>query len=503
MANWKKPLAIIFAVSSVAWGSTSIYAQIPASPDRERVVEQRAVAAEPTKVAGGLEASQPMPSPESPFANMKVVTGDISQVAYAETQVNQSADTSDDIMSVPQPVAFAAEQFNDMSVPTAEATKSVSAEAESVQAVTPFERLLPQRDQAVEAARLAEASNRHRELVRSRFEASSLTAVTLNRAPTVTIHPGNNTTGPNECVVEVLPDQAARGGYKLQLAIPDSVSSIEVLPTNSANRSFRIRMDDNATPMPQTPASEGLFDEQRPEALTMTNEVAQMDVAQTEVGKKEVANKGVAKGEALRKAMGGKTAGLKFKENPFFHQTELAVSQESPVSSVGHDQRVELTGARMPLGTEGVTEDSSALPGEMERANMEPSDSGAQKLPAQPAGVSLPITVEPRGPATMDPRGTADFAVVVRNHSGAKIENYDLRLSLPEGMHITVLDRPADYDAQFQTVTWRLSDLDAGTTDTIRYRVQSKLDGRHTQALEVGESGQFGNLTTFSTSTVR
>lgn len=498
MANWKKPLAIIFAVSSVALGSTSIYAQIPASPDQEQAVERRVVAGKPTNATGGLEDSKPMSLSESPFANMQVVTGDISQVVYAETHVDPSADEKEDSLTVPQQAVGAAEQFNDLSVPMAEAKQGVGAGAVSVPAATQFERLLPQRDQAVQAARLAEVSDDHLDSVTSRFEATALSAVAPNRAPTVTIHPGDNTTGPNECVVEVLPDQAANGGYKLQLAIPDSVSSIEVMPTNSANRSFRIRMDDNATQMPQTPASKSMLDEQQSEAPTMTTKVAQNEITHAEAAQAEV-----AKGETLRRGLGGKTAGLKFKENPFFHQTEIATSQKGPVSDIGLEQRVELAGARMPIGKDADAEDSSVLSNEMERANMEPSDSGAQKLPAQPAGVVIPVSVEPLGPATMDPRGTADFTVVLRNQSGTKIENYDLRLSLPEGMHITVLDRPADYDAQFQTVTWRLSDLGAGATETIRYRVQSKLDGRHTQALEVGESGRFGNLTTFSTSTVR
>ena len=79
--------------------------------------------------------------------------------------------------------------------------------------------------------------------------ASSTYAQTSMQPPAVILSQADGMV--SDCEIDVK-ESASHDGYRLRVRVPDSISLIELTPSTSSNRSFRIRMDDPAS-APATP----------------------------------------------------------------------------------------------------------------------------------------------------------------------------------------------------------------------------------------------------------
>ena len=306
------------------------------------------------------------------------------------------------------------------------------------------------------------------------------------QAPALMIHPAVKSSGlPENCEIDLRPS-ATGNGYRLELKVPESVTEIDVTPTSRSSHKvdFRISMDRtqriaNApqTELPQEQpnravAIEATFSDTRPAATSENSDVDQ-----------------------------------RFKRNPFFYQATGSQAQLSSMRSPGtmrpnrfytpkvapvtlqqpsldvrelvklgnsEPDTIELTSASK-VTDDAVVEDERALP---ELNSMSKS--------------KLNIGIDAFGPASMNVYGTADFVVKLTNEHEEPVTDFELRLLVPEGLNVKVLDRPATFDEDSSTITWSFPHLAEHSTLALRYRVEAVASGEMTQSLEVGKQGIFG-----------
>lgn len=206
---------------------------------------------------------------------------------------------------------------------------------------------------------------------------------------------------------------------------------------------------------------------------------------------------------SLSKAVGGgvASANTSFQSNPFFDPQVHNGVKVKLTSGVG-------TGHTAPetIGSEPMLSDEPLEYYELARENkvgtlssvappaqMEQAGSGASEAP-----VSDGIVLEFSGPKTVSVTDNADFEIVVRNEKGTDEPPFEVRLSLPLGMHVLVMDKAGLYDPKYHTLTWQVGQLKAHDSVSFQYRAKAQGAGKHTQAVEFGRNGKYSSLTTMS-----
>lgn len=90
------------------------------------------------------------------------------------------------------------------------------------------------------------------------------------------------------------------------------------------------------------------------------------------------------------------------------------------------------------------------------------------------------------GPGKVSAGEEAEFSIEVDNTSSEVADGVIVQLSMPENMKVTVLDRAAWYDKDTKKISWKLSSLENGASETIRYRGVFKTPGTVNQSIVVG-----------------
>lgn len=85
----------------------------------------------------------------------------------------------------------------------------------------------------------------------------------------------------------------------------------------------------------------------------------------------------------------------------------------------------------------------------------------------------------------------AEYQVLVENASADDVKDVLVQLAIPTGLEVTVLDRDAWFDGDARTITWRLSEVTAGSKETIRYLAKVVSADGQLQKVTIGAANQF------------
>ena len=327
------------------------------------------------------------------------------------------------------------------------------------------------------------------------------------KTPTLVIHPAVQARGlADHCEVDLRPSDAS-SGYRLELRVPDSITEIDITPTNQVGRSgdFRISLDrGNRGPAPVQPVASGPEPDQqnldpRPQGAYVPVETRLSDSFQMKTPKKPT-NRG-------------------FRSNPFFYQATSNVAQANPApkqpgvareassqSLRSTDLPARRTVAQAPTYRQGDVAPVSLNEPQLDVRTLvtlgkhdDPHSTegplGAHPLvpiPAEPTDSRLSVSVEPICPSRMNVGGTADFVIMLTNQETHALSDFQLQLKIPEGLVVKVLDRPANFNAENRTVTWSFPYLAGNSSLALRYRMEATEVGESTQRLRVGNDGDFG-----------
>lgn len=103
------------------------------------------------------------------------------------------------------------------------------------------------------------------------------------------------------------------------------------------------------------------------------------------------------------------------------------------------------------------------------------------------------------GPQLTYINSTGTWSIDIHNDQPRDLEDLQVRLQLPIGMAVTVLDRQAEFNARESTITWHLPRLTAGQTETIPFKATISQFGNH--ALEATVQDMAGTIDTATMST--
>ncbi len=78
------------------------------------------------------------------------------------------------------------------------------------------------------------------------------------------------------------------------------------------------------------------------------------------------------------------------------------------------------------------------------------------------------------------------WAITVDNDQTRDVEDVQVRLMLPMGMVIKVVDRKADFDPASSSITWTIPRLAAGSSETIPFKATISEFGQHAVKISVG-----------------
>jgi hypothetical protein len=78
-----------------------------------------------------------------------------------------------------------------------------------------------------------------------------------------------------------------------------------------------------------------------------------------------------------------------------------------------------------------------------------------------------------------------DQTIVVANTGQAPATEFHVRLTIPQGLTVTTLESPADFDAARGTLTWKIAQLGPGEEQHLRFKARTVLLGKHAQRVEV------------------
>ncbi len=97
------------------------------------------------------------------------------------------------------------------------------------------------------------------------------------------------------------------------------------------------------------------------------------------------------------------------------------------------------------------------------------------------------LTTSLSGPKTLASNREYDFEIFVSNTTNDISTEIIIQLNLPPGLMITNLDRQAWVNQEQRTVSWKVSPLEVGMTETITYRIKTgETEGDQIQSIVVG-----------------
>jgi hypothetical protein len=97
------------------------------------------------------------------------------------------------------------------------------------------------------------------------------------------------------------------------------------------------------------------------------------------------------------------------------------------------------------------------------------------------SALALPVNVAVAGPENLTVGSTYDFTITVLNESMIGIEDLSLAIATPGGVDVTVIEKPADFDAVNRTLTWQLPRIEAGDEVVFRYKISTTAAGQFQQ----------------------
>jgi len=295
--------------------------------------------------------------------------------------------------------------------------------------------------------------------------------------PTVLIRP--SVTSPehlNQCVVEIN-EVKSTNDVTLKVAIPDSVTMVEVVPNRSSGttRNFRIKMEQGVQPQRET---------EQPEPVDYLAQRQQQRAPQPRVASSPTS----APAEKTNKSFG---AG--YSKNPFFGNSAPPVA-ETRQTVVRAEQVKSLPSQAYPSHTVGVRDflqrtshlspSQTPRPEELEELSHKPEPQAAEFahgfLPTKPI-----VAAQIIGPASVDLGQTADYMVAIVNPMNHVNQGLEVDLDVPKGLEIVLLDRPAEFNKRKRTLRWKLNEILPGEEVRLKYRVKSTYKGKHRQRVSV------------------
>ena len=307
--------------------------------------------------------------------------------------------------------------------------------------------------------------------------------------PTVVLRPSALLSNQeNECVFEINEIKSSND-VSLKVAIPDSVTMIEVVPNRDSNslRKFRIKME-------QGTESE-LANLQPTSEPSTQDEPAESQPAPTSPLEPILPFEPI---DAVHKAQPG------YLKNPFFDQTGLS----STVQKVANDASSAQNQEQMPAETNSLKKEQEkkllGVRGFLKRISHTAPAEAPEQLATQELGFetdvpekesikhahifapSVPvIAAQIVGPTQIDVNQTADFMIGIVNPMEVTNRNLEIELDVPFGMKIVLLDQPADFNDQTGVLHWRVKEIKPGGKARLRYRVLSLRPGNQVQRLGV------------------
>ncbi len=155
------------------------------------------------------------------------------------------------------------------------------------------------------------------------------------------------------------------------------------------------------------------------------------------------------------------------------------------------------------------TQPEAALDPSLPQANSQPLEKQIAEAPSDVASDDLTPSIladstEPRsgwfqsqlktkidGPQHAVTGEEAEYQVLVENASGEDVNEVLVQLAIPTGLEVTVLDRDAWFDGEARTITWKLSQVAAGSKETIRYLAKVVSADGQLQKVTLGAANQF------------
>lgn len=303
----------------------------------------------------------------------------------------------------------------------------------------------------------------------------------------------------NECVFEIN-EIKSTNDVSLKVAIPDSVTMIEVVPNRSTNsaRSFRIKMEQGVEPEQKSPVAASLNQQtQQPRCPVELQPLPQHVSSTPSVPFDEVP-------QSFRPG---------FSKNPFFVQKVAKAQQpipaQHPVPFQQPTHRLRQTEAHQdnvareatPTFKQAYRNDtvgvrdffqrtSHSLPvetppqGNLQELTFEPASQQPQFaysfLPSKPI-----IAAQIVGPASVDVGQTADYMVAIVNPMNSINRNLAIELDVPRGLEVVLLDRAADFNGRTRTLYWTVNEIQPGEEVKLNYRVKSIRKGKQLQRVAV------------------
>ncbi|MEM9941521.1 MAG: hypothetical protein AAF939_08020 [Planctomycetota bacterium] len=284
------------------------------------------------------------------------------------------------------------------------------------------------------------------------------------------------------CQIELIKTDS---GYGIKLYVPDAVDLVEVTPTAENQIPPKVAMkfgsrylNTVANPIPfNVPQAESLDsnqlggqDKKELTSLASVSKLPPKRVSATVENRKHS-----LKGTHMR--------------NPFFEGSdlELTAAQPNAISSATQlpTHRADSVPVADPLDSPSLNQ----LASKQEPVNQ--LETQQPKLePMQGKNYQVPITL--KGPVEFVLGESADCQIEIANENETLIEDVTVVLCVPDGLEISVLDRDADVDLEQRKIRYHLDRIEAQATETIRYRVVARSNGRQVQTLEVyqGDSQQ-------------
>jgi len=305
----------------------------------------------------------------------------------------------------------------------------------------------------------------------------------------------------NDCIVEINETESSNG-VSLRVAVPDSVSMIEVIPNreSGARRNFRIKMEQGVeTELAQLPAP---ATQREPQSDSAEQRSAQ-SVDRMPKG-------------PLPPVPGGFPTG--YSKNPFFveHVAQPPLEEEdeplaetsSPATTVEEDVLPEQKIFQNPTGvreflqrTSHVSSDESFPKLKLEKSETESETEPTAEPKTETAGdkpelhtpTHNPNLLRPKsivaariiGPREIDVSQTADYVIAIINPMNAVNRNLEIQLDVPKGLKVVLLGQAAQFNPRTRTLKWSISEIQPGEEIQLGYRVKSLRSGKQRQRVEV------------------
>jgi hypothetical protein len=98
------------------------------------------------------------------------------------------------------------------------------------------------------------------------------------------------------------------------------------------------------------------------------------------------------------------------------------------------------------------------------------------------------LTTSIQGPELIYLNSLGTYGIDVTNDQIRDLENIQVKLSLPIGMIVKVIDRKAEFDAASSSITWTIPKLSAGATEHIPFKATLSQFGQHVVKATVSNS---------------